>query len=450
MGKYNYSETEKDINKVLKHQENELSSIINVDNDVLNLSIDSSEELLSSLGYTIKHPHNSEFSDEKIISVPTWEELCTVANAEIRGNIELEDLFTEEELKSNSLAISKLNEEFKQIYKLDKYDYAISILAGMLAGAIDILLIGIPHPGKDGVEAGPLADFIRNEFEKKFPPGALENSLITKTPYDAQDNRNTKIYVEGLSSYYHRLLELGHDPLLGFVVGVIDIMTGRMTTIDKLGHFASQKIDEYQNRVEVSILDALKKELLHLKSDVTTSMGLPVPLMSLFNFLQIGDIGQDEQTIAEIVQGMYYEGYDFIHFCSMSIPGMIADLVVRIGYAYRKIQEGSSIKEALAFSSNRKKNPKLATMLFISSSASAAINAGKVCFTKNPCAINYVQWLTFAKNSYKQLKWAILEKPELEQKYLSGKIEDELSQVYAQINHTFNDTLNEYTIIFNI
>ena len=36
-------------------------------------------------------------------------------------------------------------------------------------------------------------------------------------------------------------------------------------------------------------------------------------LMSLFNLLQFGSIGEEELTIAEIVQGMHYEGYDFIH-----------------------------------------------------------------------------------------------------------------------------------------
>lgn len=45
---------------------------------------------------------------------------------------------------------------------------------------------------------------------------------------------NTTEYVTGLSAYYHRLL-LGHDPILGFAVGGFDIMTGRMTTIDKTG-----------------------------------------------------------------------------------------------------------------------------------------------------------------------------------------------------------------------
>ena len=75
-------------------------------------------------------------------------------------------------------------------------------------------------------------------------------------------------------------------------------------------------IENYGDRTEMNIFEAIAKQIIHLKSDITTSMGLPVPLMSLFNLLQFGSIDEAEQTIAEIVQGMYYEGYDFIHFCS--------------------------------------------------------------------------------------------------------------------------------------
>ena len=54
----------------------------------------------------------------------------------------------------------------------------------------------------------------------------------------------------------------------------------------------------------MNIFEAIAKQIIHLKSDITTSMGLPVPLMSLFNLLQFGSIDEAEQTIAEIVQGM--------------------------------------------------------------------------------------------------------------------------------------------------
>lgn len=116
------------------------------------------------------------------------------------------------------------------------------------------------------------------------------------------------------------MLSLGHDPLLGLLFGVMDIMTGRMTTIDKKGRIVSQIMECYSDKTEKDLFLAIAKQINHFKSDITTSMGLPAPLMGLFNLLQFGSIGEVEQTIAEIVQGMYYEGYDFVHFCTLSIP----------------------------------------------------------------------------------------------------------------------------------
>lgn len=154
----------------------------------------------------------------------------------------------------------------------------------------------------------------------------LANSKVSKVSFDAQDNRHTTEYVTGLSAYYHRLLSLGHDPILGLIFGVYDILNGKMTTIDKTGKIVSQVMENYADRKESDIFAAIAKQIVHFKSDITTSMGLPAPLMALFNLLQFGSIGEEEQTIAEIVQGMYYEGYDFIHFCSMSIPTMIIEV----------------------------------------------------------------------------------------------------------------------------
>ena len=312
-------------------------------------------------------------------------------------------------------------------------------------------MVGIPQKGPEGLEAGTLSNFIRKKFDEAFPADEMEklaNSKESKVPFDAQDNRNTTIRVEGLSAYYHRLLSLDHDPLLGFVVGVFDILTGRMTTIDKTGKFVSQVMENYADRKESNIFAALAKQLVHFKSDITTSMGLPAPLMGVFNLFQFGSIGEYEQTVAEIVQGMYYEGYDFIHFCSMSIPVMITEVIVRISYAIKRINEGKSIRDSIPFSLNREKHPKLATMLFIAHSGATAINAGKVYFTKDPLAINYTQWIAFAKYSYKQLKWAIVEKPFAREAYVSGKLEDSWKELESEISESFNDFLKDYYVVF--
>ena len=146
---------------------------------------------------------------------------------------------------------------------------------------------------------------------------------------------------------------------------------------------------------------------------------------------------------------MYYEGYDFIHFCSMSIPAMLVEVIVRLGYAVKRIKEGHRIKDFIPLSLNREKHPKLATMLFIAHAGAAAANAGKVYFTQNPVAINYPQWLAFAKYSYSQLKWVLLEKPALRDAYVRGKINDELDAVLAETEKTFERFSQEYIVVFN-
>lgn len=452
MSKYRYTELEQQLNNVLVHQDKELARIAFPDTKDIDENIRQSEELLRSLG--VKFPNGASLAvqeiPKKVMVVPSWESLCLEAEAAVGNQCVLEDLFTAEELQTNEQAIVALNEEYNQLHRLDKYDITISATAGLLAAAVEILLAGIPQKTPEGLKGGVLANYVRDYFDKRYPEAEMEklaNSKVSKVPYDAQDNRNTVVNVEGLSTYYHRLLSLGHDPLLGLVIGVADIMTGRMTTIDKTGKAVSQVIDGYANRTEKDIFFAIAKQITHFKSDITTSMGLPAPLMGLFNLLQFGNIGDEDQTIAEIVQGMYYEGYDFIHFCTLSIPVMIAEVVTRLGYAIKRIKEGHPVKESIPLSTNHEKHPKLGTMLFIGHSAATAVNAGKVYFTKNPMAINYPQWLAFGKYSYQQLKWVLIEKPEARDAFLRGTINEQLDEVLLSVDETFTDISREYIVV---
>lgn len=454
MSKFKYTEFEKQMNTVLKHQDVTLADIHFPSSDETNTTIERTETLLRSLGYqpeALKELAPIQQS-KKVMVISAWEKLFTKSERHVGTDCDLESIFTEEELRSNELAIHQLNEEFNAVHRLDAFDISIAALAGLVGAVVDILLVGIPNKTPEGLKGGPLANYIRDYFDKKFPEEEMQklaNSKVSKVPYDAQDNRHTAIRVEGLSAYYHRLLQLGHDPILGFIFGVADILTGRMTTINKAGKIVSQVMENYADRKEANIFAALAKQVIHLKSDVTTSMGLPVPLMSLFNLLQFGSIGEEEQTIAEIVQGMYYEGYDFIHFCSMSIPAMLVEVIVRLGYAIKRIKEGHAVKDSIPLSLNREKHPKLATMLFIAHAGATTANAGKVYFTQNPIAINYPQWIAFAKYSYSQLKWVLLEKPALRDAYVRGKINEELDAVLAEANATFGRFSEDYIVVFD-
>lgn len=446
MSRYKYTEVEQQMNNVLVHQEQELREIKEKRESIdARGTIDSSIELLKSLGYGDKVaellPTGGE-QKRKVIVLRDWQDIVRDAEQQVGDSCELEDLFTEEELRENSEAIKLINREFNDLHRLDKYDVGIAALAAIVGAIVDIVLVGIPAKGPDGLEAGPLSDFIRKKFDEAFSPKEMEklaNSKKSKVPFDAQDNRNTTEYVEGLSAYYHRLLSLGHDPLLGFIFGVYDIMHGTMTTIDKSGKIVCQVMENYADRKESDIVSAIAKQIIHFKSDITTSMGLPAPLMGLFNLLQFGNIGEEELTVAEIVQGMYYEGFDFIHFCSQSMSVIVIELIVRLGYAIKRIKEGNKVKDSIPISLNRSKHPKLATMLFIGHIGATAVNAGKVYFTKNPMAINYPQWMAFAKYSYKQLRWAVIQKPAMRKAYVEGILHSELKVITEETDALFEE-----------
>ena len=453
MSRYKYSEIEQQINDVLKYHDDELKRIKRTmpSTSELDRRIQESEDLLRMLGYTDMPKVPERREPKKVMVVPSWEELCIEAEQAVGTGHALESIFTEAELRRNSREIQMLNADYNQLHHLDKYDVTISAAAGLLGAAVDILLVGIPQKTPDGLKCGTLANYVRDWFDKKFPEEEMEklaNSKVSKVPYDAQDNRNTTVRVEGLSAYYHRLLSLGHDPLLGLIFGVADILNGRMTTIDKTGKIVSQVMENYADRKETDIFAAIAKQIIHFKSDITTSMGLPAPMMGLFNLLQFGEIGEYDQTIAEFVQGMYYEGYDFIHFCTLSIPVMIVEVVTRLGYAFKRIKEGHSIKDSIPFSLNREKHPKLSTMLFIGHSAATAVNARKMYFIKNPMAINYPQWIAFAKYSYKQLKWVLIKKPNARDAYVRGILNERLEEVLEDVNSTFDEISAEYIVVF--
>ena len=184
MSKFEYSEIERQINTVLAHQDKELREINRPDHSEIDARISESEELLKNLEYgdqlaslrtsglqvPAEQPH-------KVMVVPSWENLCKEAEAHVGTGHDLEELFTPEELLSNEWAGHQLNYEYNQLYHLDKYDIAICVAAGLLGAAADILLIGIPQKTPEGLKGGTLANFIRDQFDKKFPEEEMEKRV---------------------------------------------------------------------------------------------------------------------------------------------------------------------------------------------------------------------------------------------------------------------------------
>ena len=151
MSKYKYSETERQINSVLKHQDEDLKSIHFPSLSEADATVAKADALLRRLGY---QPDAIKglvpVQPRKTMVIPTWEQCCAEAETHVGTDCELESLFTEEELRSNELAIKQLNEEFNAVHRLDAFDISIAALAGLVGAAaprrtFSILCVGAAH-----------------------------------------------------------------------------------------------------------------------------------------------------------------------------------------------------------------------------------------------------------------------------------------------------------------
>jgi hypothetical protein len=400
---------------------------------------------------TGEEPETDDADRDIVLSLPSWDQMVVSAEDAVANDRSIDELLNEDELRQIDAELHVTREEFDRRYRLDGTDIAICVVAGLMSAIVDTALVGIPQRSPEGLKARPIGDWVWDKFKEWFPPEEMErlaNTPEAKTPYDAPYNTNfTEIDVEGLWPAMHRMYSVGHDPLLGLVVGTHDILRGEMTTIDKFGNIVVQKIPRYAGREETQLFVALGKQVLHMKTDVNTAMGLPAPFASVFNLLQFGNIGEEGLTVAEVAQGMYYEGYDFVHFCAQTLPVMLTEVIVRLCYFAKRIKEGFEVKDSIPVSNNREKHPKLGTMLFVAHAAATATNTGKVCFTKNPMEINYPQWIAFAGYSISQAKWSLAAKPGLRHDYVLAELDAEIGALGKRSDERMNELVKNYGLI---
>jgi hypothetical protein len=446
--KYISNEADLEKLKILKHQSaalNQLGSNLNHIKNITDASIQESEELLRSFGINLEEINpiqKPSFSKPRKIELRSWEEILKEAENSVDDEVSFSDILTAEEIQGVENRIELLRGDFKAIHRLDKVDWAICGVAGVLAAIIDIFLVQMPkHPGmlgNTGHAGGPLSNFIKDKIRGAMTPEEIQ-ALERRNwvPYDPSNSRGLDQTVEGLGARTHRFQSLGHDPILGFIFGTLDILKGRFSAIDKHGKLIIQNVDTSGRDIAgMNIFEALSRVFGHMKSDISTPAGLPAPLMPLLQFLQIGSIGQGGYTIGEVSRMMYRQGYDFSHFLAMSIPTLLIEVIVRTSYFAKRMIEGHGIKNSLPFDTPGNKKPKLQTMLFSAHLMATAANAGKVIITKNPLSINYPQWIAFFKYGFQQLKWVAIEK----EKQMNEYVQEEINDDWDSIDKLLDDT----------
>jgi hypothetical protein len=237
--------------------------------------------------------------------------------------------------------------------------------------------------------------------------------------------------IHGLGPGTHRYQSLGHDPILGWIFGVRDLLKGELTAIGSDGRLIVQATAEpllAGERLYLRIFEALQLVAGHMASDAATSRGLPAPLMPLLLFLQQGSIGKQGYSIGEVTRQMYRMGYDFRHCLASSLPVIIIEAIVRIAFFAKSISEGKSLAEAVPLATT----PKLRTQLFIAHSVATAANAGKVYVTQNPLAVNWPQWLALFRYLVPQLHWLLVGFHDNRARHVEAHIEDAWKSIDAE------------------
>ncbi|NCB75042.1 MAG: hypothetical protein EOM51_09920 [Clostridia bacterium] len=114
----------------------------------------------------------------------------------------------------------------------------------------------------------------------------------TSVPYDTI--AGSKNFGLGLGGTTHRYKTLGHDPILGYIFGTMNILTNTLTTWDLTSfHIRAHKVystadtarafESMMNRVAhdpTAVAAALIKQTIHIKSDMYTPNKIPFPILS--------------------------------------------------------------------------------------------------------------------------------------------------------------------------
>jgi hypothetical protein len=268
----------------------------------------------------------------------------------------------------------------------DQSDYLVVLLAGFVATLLDVFLVRIPLDGAflGRMQAGsPMTRWIRENSKPVHDHYPKDLDKAAKVPYDLTASKA----VDGLSPKVHRLMSLGHDPILAFIFGTIDIMSSTGTYIDRHGNL--RRIETSTN--PEALVSAFLTVFLHLLSDVFTSAGVQPPFFTLLQLAKtkspfvLGPSGE-RVTWTNVARYMYTHGYDLRHFATMGIVPASIEMIVR-GWWLCKTFESNGEKAPT--------NAKLTSMLMLAhlTATSGTLLKTGVIFGMNPLALNWAQLL---------------------------------------------------------
>lgn len=330
MSRFQYTDTEMEVNKVLKMNQS-VSEVLMKDQSVLNSrekadsAIDSSIELLRSLGKEtdlkklsseIGH-ENREHTLEHCAELESWDEIVKHANEYIPDQVVLEDIMSEAEISAAFEELDEINKKFSRKTSIvNKTDLSFLVVATALQVSKSLIFPYVAEVFHYGEKFDPAErkahndksierahreanNRFRDKYQEKHGTGYWINILYQTPAYDI--TRGSGKLGLNMGGSYHRMYTLGHDPILGWLFGTMNILTDVIT----LNNFRSYRVtrkphmeitgqmvsigtmaQESCEMIEADYLNlpaAIFAQAQHLKSDAYTKVGLPVPILSSLN-----------------------------------------------------------------------------------------------------------------------------------------------------------------------
>lgn len=269
-------------------------------------------------------------------------------------------------------------------------DWSTVLLAGVVGTLLDVLVVRSPEASSllgHALPASPLTTWLREgdlagAIRERYLDPLAESAHI---PADAAVDAATGYVVRGLRPKVHRLMSFAHDPLLGFVIGIADLMNGTGTYVDKFGHIQHVATSMAHD----DLVHAFGKELAHLLTDVATPAGIQPPGFTLVQLVpgtspfRLAEGGAKVPWV-DVARWMYVHHYDMRHFFVSGLtPGAVMAIILTAAVAEAQIQQRPLSME------------KVASMLVVGNAIalSGSLLKTTVLFGMNPLAFNWAQLL---------------------------------------------------------
>jgi hypothetical protein len=317
-----------------------------------------------------------------------WEDVLERARESIDDSpAVIDDLLTDKELASID---RRFMDGFTVQSRLDSLDIIAAVAAGVTAALLDYLVVAVPR---------------QSGLTKALRSLGTNNdnwlSGIAKVPFDT-------VFPDGLSGFgpnAHRVQTFGHDPLLGWVYGTMDILRGSLTGVSRSG---AVKVLGGGVPAAETLPAALAIQAMHLISDVVTPAGLQLPGWTALLTVDQTVLGSKD-TLAEITRMMYVRGYDTWHLPTMAMPVLSIEAVLRGYIGLRQVfddeyREELDMERIMADSDRVSDLPRYEVMTLIARGIAVAGNSGRFALSgANPLTLNFSMWMAFAKSLLRSL-----------------------------------------------